>query len=91
MYADAVTATSVGLVWDQVGIFDAADDEYQVQQSIDQGVTWADVTGAPGKPTTNMTTVTTLTTATNYWFRVAYNQNKAILGDYSKPVIVTTL
>ena len=89
-----ITATTVGLEWDQVGIFDETSDEYKVQQSIDSGVTWADITKVDGgEPSTNSTTITTLTTKTQYWFQVAYAQGgntAGVLGDYSHPVIVTT-
>jgi hypothetical protein len=95
LYADTIAATSVGLTWDQVGIFNSATDKYQVQESIDQGVTWSDVATPAGTPATNSTTISTLTTATNYWFQVAYHQGATpgpgVLGDFSKPVIVTTL
>jgi hypothetical protein len=86
-----ITATSVGLEWDQVGIFDEANDKYQVQQSIDAGVTWADVASPAGQPATNSATITTLTTKTQYWFQVAYMQGGTVTGDYSHPCIVTTL
>jgi hypothetical protein len=93
--ATTIAATSIGLEWDQVGIFVDGTDGYKVQQSIDNGVTWADVTGAGGTPATNSTTVASLTTKTNYWFQVAYVQGATpgpgTVGDYSHPVIVTTL
>lgn len=93
--ATSIAATSVGLEWDQVGIFVPGTDGYKVQQSIDNGVTWADVTGAGGTPTTNSTTVTTLTTKTAYQFQVAYVQGATpgpgTVGDYSHPLLVTTL
>ena len=93
LYATAITSTSVSLEWDQVGVFTTPPDCYQVQQSIDNGVTWADVTPTTaGQPTTNNTTVTTLTTATQYWFQVMYMSGgpTGTAGDPSKPVIVTT-
>ena len=82
-----ISATSVGLEWDQVGIFDEAVDKYQIQKSIDAGVTWSDVTP---EATTNSATVSTLTTATQYWFQVAYLQGGTLMGDFSHPCIVTT-
>lgn len=82
-----IAATSVGLKWDAVGGFDSADDEYKIQKSIDNGVTWTDVTPAA---TTESATVSTLTTATAYQFRVAYNKGGTVLGDYSRPTSVTT-
>ena len=96
IWVGTVTATSVQLEWDQVGVFDEANDEYKVQQSIDNGVTWTDVTSANGgEPTTNSTTVTALTTATSYQFQVAYHQGATpgpgVVGDYSKTALVTTL
>jgi hypothetical protein len=84
-----VGTTSVGLVWDQVGGFDNAvnSDTYKIQQSVDAGVTWTNVTP---EATTNSATVSTLTTATAYQFRVAYNKGGTTLGDFSHPVMVTT-
>jgi|SRR6516162_2811993 hypothetical protein len=95
LYADAIGTTTVDLVWDQVGIFNATNDKYQVYQSIDAGVTWTKVASASGgNPNTNDTQITTLTTATQYWFQVTYVQNAVpgpgVEGDPSKPVIVTT-
>lgn len=90
-----IAATTVSLEWDQVGIFNNPPDEYKVRQSIDQGVTWTDITKVDGgEPSTNTTTITTLTTATNYWFQVAYAQGgntAGVIGDYSHPAIVTTV
>lgn len=86
-----VLATSVQLHWDQVGVFVNPPDKYHVQQSVDAGVTWTHpATGVGGEPTTNSTTITSLTTATAYQFRVAYWKSGTILGDYSRPVSVTT-
>lgn len=82
-----IGATSVGLAWDQIGGFTNPSDVYQVQKSIDAGVTWTDV-ASPA--TTNSTTVSSLTTATAYQFRVAYKKAGTTLGDFSHPVMVTT-
>jgi hypothetical protein len=82
-----VGSTSVGLVWDQVGGFVNPSDVYQIQRSIDAGVTWTDVTPTA---TTNTATVSSLTTATAYQYRVAYKKNGTTLGDFSHPVMVTT-
>jgi hypothetical protein len=87
--AGVIGATSVELFWDEVPGFGGAD-EYAVQQSIDAGVTYTDVAGAPGSPTVATSTVTALTTATAYKFRVAYNKGGTVLGDYSRPIGVTT-
>lgn len=87
--ATTIAATSVGLAWDQVGGFDNAvgSDVYQIQKSVDAGVTWADVTPTA---TTNSATVSSLTTTTAYSFRVAYKKGGSTLGDYSRPISVTT-
>jgi hypothetical protein len=95
LQASVIGSTSVTIDWDQVGIFNATNDKYQVQQSVDNGVTWADVLSASGgTPTTNSTSVTGLTAATAYQFQVAYWQNATpgpgTVGDYSKPLLVTT-
>jgi len=86
--AETVAATSVGLTWDQVGIFVEGTDKYKIQQSVDAGVTWTDITPLA---ITNSATVSTLTTATQYWFQVAYMQGGTVEGDFGKPTIVTTL
>jgi hypothetical protein len=85
-----VAATTAQLLWDQVPGFDDTVDNYQVQQSIDAGITWTNVAGAPGTPDTNSTIVTTLTTATAYQFRVAFVKGGTVTGDFSRPVSVLT-
>jgi hypothetical protein len=83
-------ATSVTFSWDQVGVF-AVGDKYNIQQSIDNGVTWTHpASAAGGEPTTNAATITGLTTATAYLLRVAYWKGGTVLGDYSRPMAVTT-
>lgn len=93
LQVQAITATTATIGWDQVGGFSGSD-AYQVQQSVDNGVTWSNVTGGVGghggTPATNSATITSLTTATSYQFRVAYNKGGTTLGDYSHPVLVTT-
>lgn len=94
LVASGETATSVDLDWDNVPGFDNASngDEYRVQQSIDAGMNWTDVSDVNGgEPITNSTTVSGLTTATAYQFRVAYMQAGVTLGDYSTAVSATTL
>ena len=82
----AVTATTVDLAWDAVGVADS----YEINQSIDNGVTWTLVTVPNGgSPTTNMTTVTALTTATNYQFAVAAVVG-SVTGEFSTPISVLT-
>jgi hypothetical protein len=85
-----VAATTAQLLWDQIPGFDNLADNYQVQQSIDGGITFTNVAGAPGTPDTNSTTVTTLTTATAYQFRVAFVKGGTVTGDFSRPVSVLT-
>jgi hypothetical protein len=82
----AITTTTVVLMWNDI----PSANSYKVQQSVDAGATWVDVT-APhgGQPTLATTTVTTLTTATTYKVRVA-GVFGASTGDYSSPVSVTT-
>ena len=85
-----LTATSAVLDWDSVGGFGDTDD-YHVQVSIDQGVTWTHPDeAAGGEPTTNLTTLTGLTAATAYQARVAYRKSGTVLGDYSRPISFQT-
>jgi hypothetical protein len=88
--AGTLAATSAQLFWDEVPGFGGTD-EYAIQESIDAGVTWTTVLAAAGGETTAPTaTVTSLTTATAYKFRVAYNKDGSVLGDFSRPISVTT-
>jgi hypothetical protein len=82
----SITATAVGLMWDQVHSF-ASPDTYKIQKSADNGVTWTDITPAA---TINTATVSSLTTATSYQFRVVYMKGGTTAGDPSHPVLVTT-
>ena len=85
-----LTATSATLDWDDVGGFTGTD-KYNVQMSIDNGVTWTHpASAAGGEPTTSTTILTTLTTATAYQARVAYWKDGTTLGAYSHPVSFTT-
>lgn len=85
-----ITATSAGLLWDAVPAFTAGD-KYQVQQSIDSGITWTNVTTLNGgQPVTNSTSVAGLTTATQYQLRVAFFKGGTVLGDFSPAVSVLT-
>lgn len=86
-----LTATSAVLDWDQVGGFDPDADNYLIQTSIDQGVTWTSVSSAEGgEPDTNLTTITTLTADTAYQARVAYVKGGTVTGDFSRPVSFQT-
>lgn len=81
-----ITSTSVALSWTDI----TEADSYQVQVSVDSGVTWTDVTsGHGGAPTTNSTVVTTLTTATHYSFQVCAVE-AAVRGAFSTPVTALT-
>ncbi|UOW92911.1 major tail protein [Mycobacterium phage Leopard] len=83
------TDTTIELTWDEAPQVDG----YRVQQSIDAGVTWTDVT-APngGQPTTATTTVAGLTANTNYQFRVAsFRALGNVVGEYSSGVMALTL
>lgn len=88
---DSLTTTSATVHWDQVGGFDDTVDKYNVQISIDNGVTWTHpASAAGGEPTTNSTTLTGLTTATQYQTRVAFWKDGTTLGEYSRPQSFTT-
>lgn len=91
VHAGTVAATSIQLLWDQVPGFDEAEDNYQVQKSIDSGVTWTDQSsGTGGAPTTNVTSVSGLTTATSYQLRVAFVKGGTVTGEYSTPITQVT-
>ena len=77
-----LTATSAALSWDAI----TGATQYSIQQSVDNGVTWAAAT--PATSVTNSVTVTSLTASTNYRFRVA--ATVGTLGDYSPSVGVLT-
>jgi len=89
LHAGTIASTSAQLLWDQIPGFDnvGSSDTYQLQKSIDAGVTWTNVTP---QATTNSATVSSLTSATAYQFRVAYNKGGTTLGDFSTPVSVLT-
>jgi hypothetical protein len=82
LHTTAVAATSVTLAWDPVSIATS----YRVQQSVDAGVTWTNVTTDPTTPTK---TVSSLTTATAYQWRVAAMVSSQV-GDFCTPILVTT-
>jgi hypothetical protein len=85
-----ITVSTVALSWDEVNLFSGPIPGYRVQQSIDNGVTWTDVTQAHGgQPTTNSTVVTTLTASTQYQFRVACFDGVSV-GNFSTPVLAMT-
>lgn len=82
----ALTTTTAALQWDAVAGITA----YRVQISIDNGVTWTDVTMAHGgQPTVNSTSLTSLTLSTAYQARVAVYSGSTV-GDFSEPVLFTT-
>lgn len=90
LQAVTINATSATFHWDQVGGFGGTD-KYHVQQSVDAGVTWTHPSSATGgEPSTNSATITALTTATAYQFRVAYWKGGTVIGDYSRPLSITT-
>jgi len=82
---DTITAASVVVNWDAV----AEADSYRVQQSMDAGVTWTDVSGDVADPTVTKT-VSGLTASTAYRFRVASIKD-GVLSSYSNSVSATTL
>lgn len=86
----ALTATTATLDWDDVGGFGVSD-KYNLQISVDQGVTWTHpASAAGGEPAVSTTTLTALTTATMYQARVAYWKTATTLGAYSHPISFTT-
>jgi hypothetical protein len=87
----ALTSTTATLDWDDVGGFTNPPDKYNLQISVDAGVTWTHpLSAAGGEPVTSTTTLTGLTTATAYQARAAFWKGGTTLGAYGHPILFTT-